>query len=79
MKLVDANLLLYATDKESARHPIARSWLQRQLSGEEPMAFARAVLLAFLRLSTSRRVFERPLSPDRAFETSRAGWAGPAR
>lgn len=68
MKLVDVNLLLYATDERSPRHKAARSWLERQLSGEEPMAFAWAVLLAFVRVSTSRLVFERPLPPDRAFD-----------
>ena len=68
MKVVDANLLLYATDQGSPRHRAARSWLERQLSGEEPVAFAWIVLLAFARLSTNPVVFERPLSPDRAFD-----------
>ena len=68
MKVVDANLLLYAIDQRSPRHPAARSWLERQLSGQEPVAFAWIVLLAFARLSTNPIVFERPLSPDRAFD-----------
>lgn len=68
MKVVDANLLLYAIDGRSPRHPAARSWLERQLSGEEPLAFAWVVLLAFARLSTNPVVFERPLSCDRAFD-----------
>lgn len=68
MKIVDANLLLYATDTRSPRHGVARSWLERQLSGDETMAFAWVVLLAFVRLSTNPRVFERALSADRAFD-----------
>ena len=68
MKVVDANLLLYAIDRRSPRHRAARSWLESQLSGEEPVAFAWIVLLAFARLSTNPVVFERPLSPDRAFD-----------
>lgn len=68
MKVVDANLLLYATDARSPRHAAARSWLERQLSGDETIAFAWVVLLAFVRLSTNPHVFERPLSPDRAFD-----------
>jgi uncharacterized protein len=68
MRLVDANLLLYATDERSPRHRAARPWLERQLSGNEPVAFAWPVLLAFLRLSTSHRIFERPLPPNRAFD-----------
>lgn len=67
MKLVDANLLLYATDTRAPRHAPARTWLEAQLSGEETFAFAWVVLLAFLRLSTNALVFERPLSPEDAF------------
>ena len=73
MKLVDANLLLYATDKRSPRHSAAKSWLDALLSGDEPVAFAWAVLLAFLRLSTNARIFVRPLSTDRAFDVVE-GW-----
>ena len=68
MKLVDANLLLYATDERSPRHRAAKPWLEGQLSGSDPIAFAWPVLLAFLRVSTSHRVFERPLPPNRAFD-----------
>lgn len=68
MKLVDANLLLYATDTRSPRHPAARSWLEQQLSGDETIALAWVVLLAFLRLSTHPQVFARPLTPERAFD-----------
>jgi toxin-antitoxin system PIN domain toxin len=60
--LVDANLLLYAYDSSSARHRPARRWLEGVLSGEEPVRFALASLLAFLRISTNAAVFRRPLS-----------------
>ena len=68
MKLVDANLLLYATDARSPRHVAARSWLERQMSGNETIALAWVVLLAFMRLSTHPQVFARPLSAARAFD-----------
>lgn len=68
MRLVDANLLLYATDERSPRHKAAKAWLERRLSGEDTVAFAWTALLAFLRVSTSSRVFERPLALDRAFD-----------
>lgn len=77
MKLVDANLLLYATDQVSPRHRAARSWLERLLSGDETVAFAWVVLLAFLRLSTNPRIFERPLPADRAFDVVQAWIAQP--
>ena len=77
MKLVDANLLLYAIDERSPRHGAARAWLEARLSGDEPVAFAWAVLLAFLRLSTNPRVFEHPLSAERAFDVIQAWLAQP--
>ena len=45
MKLVDANLLLYAVDESSPHHRAAKAWLEQQLSGSETTAFAWAVLL----------------------------------
>jgi uncharacterized protein len=77
VKLIDANLLLYATDERSPRHSSARSWLEGVLTSEEPVAFAWAVLLAFLRLSTNPRIFEHPLSAERAFEVVRSWVAHP--
>lgn len=68
MKLADVNLLLYAFDASSARHRAARRWLEEQLSGAETFAFAWVVLLAFVRLGTNSRVFEKPLAPDEAFD-----------
>ncbi|MDO8506743.1 MAG: type II toxin-antitoxin system VapC family toxin [Candidatus Limnocylindria bacterium] len=68
MKLTDVNLLLYAVDSSAPRHTAARRWLEAQLSGRETFAFAWTVLLAFLRLSTSPRVFDEPLSPIEAFD-----------
>ena len=73
MKLVDANLLLYATDERSPRHKSARAWLDSLLSGDEAVAFAWAVVLAFLRLATNPRIFEQPLSAERALDVVQ-GW-----
>jgi predicted nucleic acid-binding protein len=53
VKLVDANLLLYAVDEGSPHHGVARPWFEQQLSGSETVAFAWAVLLAFVRLATN--------------------------
>ena len=77
MKLVDANLLLYATDERAPRHGAARAWLEALLSGAEPVAFAWAVLLAFLRLSTNPRVFTNPLPPEQAFDIVQTWLAQP--
>jgi uncharacterized protein len=64
--LVDANLLLYAYDPDSARHDASRRWLEEALSGNELVRFAWLTLWAFVRISTSRQVYVRPLSADEA-------------
>lgn len=68
MKLVDVNVLLYAIDEDSPHHGVAKPWLEAELSGSETFAFAWVVLLAFLRLSTNPRVFEKPLGGDEALD-----------
>lgn len=68
MKLTDVNLLLYALDATAPRHRAARRWLEEQLSGTETFAFTWVVLLAFMRLATNPRVFQKPLEPAEAFD-----------
>ena len=77
MKLSDVNLLLYAIDSSAPRHRAARRWLEEQLSGTETFAFAWSVILAFLRLSTSSRIFADPLGPSEAFDTVESWLAQP--
>ena len=69
MILVDANLLLYAYNPRAEQHEKSRIWLEAALSGPEFVRFAWLTLWAFLRIATSPRVFERPLS---AAEAARA-------
>jgi uncharacterized protein len=66
MILVDANILLYAEDRQSPRHAVARRWWDAQLSGASPVCLCWTVLGAFIRIGTNPRVFERPLSLDEA-------------
>ncbi|MCX7619997.1 MAG: type II toxin-antitoxin system VapC family toxin [Acidimicrobiales bacterium] len=79
MKLVDANVLLYAVNVDSERHELSRRWLDSALSGAETVGFAWIVLLAFIRLSTKIGLFPSPLSLDEAMDRVDA-WlgAGPA-
>jgi hypothetical protein len=62
MKIVDANVLLYAVNQDAPHHGKAKAWFEAALSGSEPVGFDWTVLLAFLRLSTRPLVFPRPLS-----------------
>ncbi len=77
MKVVDANVLLYAVDERAQRHQAAREWLDTALTGEEAVAFAWVVVLAFLRLSTNPHVFPRPLSVEQSLAVLEAWLSAP--
>jgi toxin-antitoxin system PIN domain toxin len=66
MILIDANLLLYAYDPSSPHHLAARDWLETTFSRPEPVGLAWMTLLAFLRIGTSTRPLENPLSVSEA-------------
>jgi uncharacterized protein len=66
--LVDANLLVYAHVGSFAQHQAAREWLDRQLTTAARVGLPWASLLAFLRLVTNPRLFERPEPMTLAWE-----------
>ncbi len=66
MKLLDVNLLLYATNDRAPNHDRARRWFEDVMSSGEIVALPWAVLLAFVRLTTNPRVLVAPLSAPRA-------------
>ncbi|MBI1945642.1 MAG: PIN domain-containing protein [Deltaproteobacteria bacterium] len=78
MKIVDVNVLIYATDLGAARHRESRSFLEAALGGAEPLGLAWNVLLAFMRLSTKGQLFARPLSADQAIDVIESWLAQPA-
>ena len=69
MKIVDVNVLLYAINQDSEQHAPARAWLEEALSGSERIALPWIVILAFLRLVTSPRVFPKPMASADALAT----------
>jgi uncharacterized protein len=68
MILLDANLLLYAVNRDLPQHKKALAWLEEVLSGEASVGLPWVVILAFLRLATNPRVFEHPLAIEAAVE-----------
>ncbi len=62
MIVPDINLLLYACNRDSLFHERARQWLEKCLSGEEPVGFTHPALFGFLRISTNARAFPHPLT-----------------
>lgn len=67
MILVDANLLVYAHVGSFPQHENARAWLDGQLNGNTAVGLPWNSVLAFLRIVTNPRVFQKP-------ETMREAW-----
>ena len=72
MIVPDANLLLYAYDADSPFHTPAKQWLEHVLSGREKVGFVHPALFAFLRIATSRKVYQNPMSVREALEHIRS-------
>jgi toxin-antitoxin system PIN domain toxin len=68
VRVVDANVLVYAVNADAAEHGTARAWLEERLSGVEAVGLAWSVLLAFIRVVTRAGVLSMPLPPAKAFE-----------
>jgi hypothetical protein len=64
--LVDANVLIYAIDRDSPHHARARRWLEEALSGNSPVGLPWISILAFIRVTTRAGIMRRPLRPDHA-------------
>lgn len=58
--MVDANLLIYAWVESLPQHDAAHAWLDGHLNGTAQVGLAWPSLLAFTRLVSNPRVFERP-------------------
>ncbi len=67
MRLLDLNLLLYATNADSPQHQRAKRWLQGVIGGSDTVALEWVTILGFIRISTARNVFAKPLDPKQAF------------
>ncbi|MFT3838429.1 MAG: type II toxin-antitoxin system VapC family toxin [Myxococcaceae bacterium] len=66
MKLVDANLFVFAYNPSAPEHERAARWLEDAFWDDEPVATSWTTLLAFVRLTTSAKIFARPYTPKEA-------------
>jgi toxin-antitoxin system PIN domain toxin len=62
VKLLDANLLLYAYDSDSTHHRTCLAWLEQVFNDEETVALPWQTILAFVRIATNSRAVRRPLT-----------------
>ena len=67
MILVDANILIYAKVQDFDQHPRAKSWLEARLGEPGKVGLPWSVLLAFVRITTNPRIFDRPMAISAAW------------
>ena len=60
--LIDANVLLYAYHPRALQHERCRTWVEAEFASGAAVRLPWATIVAFLRISTNPRVFERPLT-----------------
>ena len=77
MKIVDANILLYAVNADSTHHAPVRGWWEAALNSDQSIGLPWIVILAFLRLSTHRAAFPKPLTAKQAADKVTAWLACP--
>jgi hypothetical protein len=65
--IVDANLLLYATDSTSPHHERASSWLTAAMNGTSQVGLPWQTIGAFVRITTHPRVAANPLTGEQAW------------
>ena len=68
MILVDANLLVYAHVTSFAQHEKARAWLDDRINAAAPVGLPWPSLLAFVRIISNPRIFDRPVTVSAAWD-----------
>lgn len=66
MIIVDANVLIFAVDKDSPSHGRAHSWVEQAFSADEIVGLPWNVLLAFIRIATRAGILRQPLGIEAA-------------
>ena len=71
MILVDANLLLYAANRDAPEHEAARSWLDERLNGTARVGVPWPSMLAFVRMASNPTIVRRHVTPAEAWRQVR--------
>lgn len=77
MIIPDLNLLLYAYNPGAVNHKAAKKWWEDLLTSGSRVAIPWAVILGFIRLSTTRGVFVKPATPTEALDRIEAWFEQP--
>jgi len=65
--LLDANLLLYAANRDAPEHDAARTWLDDRLAGTVRVGLPWPSLLAFVRIASNPSAVRHPVKPLEAW------------
>jgi toxin-antitoxin system PIN domain toxin len=68
----DVNVLVYAYNKDAKQHAAAKEWWERTLAEPEPVGLPWVAILGFIRITTQRRIVERPMFTHQAIERVRS-------
>ena len=63
---VDANLLLYASDRSSPHHRGALRFLESRAEDPDLFCLCWSTVMTYVRIATHPRIFAHPLSPEEA-------------
>jgi toxin-antitoxin system PIN domain toxin len=66
VKLLDANILIYAYDSSSVHHAVCRDWLEAAFNGDEHVGLPWQTVLAFVRIVSNARAVRTPLAGPKA-------------
>jgi toxin-antitoxin system PIN domain toxin len=69
---LDANVLLFASDRTNDRHTVARDFLDSCASSPEVLCLAWPTIMAYLRIATHPSIFSAPLTPGEALANVQA-------
>ena len=78
MKLVDANVLIAAAGRDHPHHATAAAWLHVARTMSERLGLCSLVAMAFVRITTHRKIHARPLSAAQAIDWLRVLANSPA-
>lgn len=77
MKIVDLNVVVYATNTASHHHPSASAWFDHAIGGVGTIGIPTAVAVGFVRITTNPRIMTDPLSTSEASHIVRSWLARP--
>ena len=68
MLLPDAIICIHAMRHDTEHHGVVSQWLSARLTGDEPVGVSELVLSALVQITTNRRVFAEPSTPEQAMD-----------